>query len=113
MIALLPLFRVVVDSFWFVGTDVLQLRTLGFQSPEVRGLAPSFLEDYLQHHSPESSSFQPRENDGEMVRDLRIYGIYACTFRKMRSDISVLGYLGNAMQSMLRAVTATSGLKRT
>ncbi|KAI9187016.1 hypothetical protein LWI28_023416 [Acer negundo] len=40
---------------------------------EVRGLAPSFLEDYLQHHSPESSSFQPRENDGEMVRDLRIY----------------------------------------
>ncbi|KAI9175130.1 hypothetical protein LWI28_027810 [Acer negundo] len=35
--------------------------------PEVRGLAPSLLEDYLQHHSPESSSFQPRENDGEVV----------------------------------------------
>ncbi|KAI9174969.1 hypothetical protein LWI28_025455 [Acer negundo] len=25
--------------------------------PEVRGLAPSLLEDYLQHHSPKSSSF--------------------------------------------------------
>ncbi|KAI9199030.1 hypothetical protein LWI28_026257 [Acer negundo] len=40
---------------------------------EVCGLAPSLLEDYLQHHSPESSSFQPRENDGEVVRDLRTY----------------------------------------
>ncbi|TXG68718.1 hypothetical protein EZV62_003653 [Acer yangbiense] len=34
MIALLHLLRVVVDNFWFVGTDVLQLRTLGFQSPK-------------------------------------------------------------------------------
>ncbi|KAI9196904.1 hypothetical protein LWI28_027985 [Acer negundo] len=49
--------------------------------PEVRGLAPSLLEDYLQHHSPESSSFQPGENDGEVVRDLRIY-----VRRKFRKD---------------------------
>ncbi|KAI9180478.1 hypothetical protein LWI28_005219 [Acer negundo] len=49
--------------------------------PEVRGLAPSLLEDYLQHHSPESSSFQPRENDEEVVRDLRTY-----VKRKFRKD---------------------------
>ena len=48
---------------------------------EVRGLAPSLLEDYLQQHSPESSSFQPGENDGEVVRDLRTY-----VRRKFRKD---------------------------